>query len=107
MRRRTPKSAEPPALVPTDEWLLAQRHPMGGFKAMPEAPIPDLLSTATALHVLAALGKTAGEAREVTLDFIDTLWTGRSFYGHWDDDSLDAEYTFYALFALGHLALSA
>ena len=27
-------------------------HPMGGFLAAPQAPIPDLLSTATALHAL-------------------------------------------------------
>jgi hypothetical protein len=36
-------------------WILNQMHPSGGFLAMPMAPIPDLLSTATALHALACL----------------------------------------------------
>src|SRR5436190_6969331 len=35
------------------DWLLGQLHPHGGFLAVPGAPIPDLLSTATALHALA------------------------------------------------------
>lgn len=85
-------------------WLLSQVHPKGGFKAIPDAPMPDLLSTATALHALAILGVELGGARELSLDFLDSLWSGRSFYGHWADDELDCEYTFYALLALGHLA---
>jgi hypothetical protein len=36
-------------------WLLAQCHAHGGFLAAPGALMPDLLSTATALHALAAL----------------------------------------------------
>ena len=36
-------------------WLRAQLHPQGGFVAVPGAPMPDLLTTATALHALAAL----------------------------------------------------
>ena len=36
------------------DWLLARARPAGGFLATPEAPVPDLLSTATALHALAA-----------------------------------------------------
>ena len=87
-------------------WLAAQRHEKGGFKAMPEAPLPDLLSTATALHALAALGQPLTEGREPSLDFLDSLWSGTAFYGHWADDALDCEYTFYALLALGHLSLS-
>jgi len=98
-------------------WLLAQQHPKGGFLAMPDAPMPDLLSTATALHALAALrmplggpdqraqGDEAGVRKELALDFLDSLWSGRSFYGHWADDALDCEYAFYALLALGHLAV--
>ncbi len=98
--------------VPEDvaPWLLAQQHPKGGFRAMPDAPMPDLLSTATALHALSTLGQpihsvdAGGARRELALDFVDTLWSGRAFYGHWADDVLDCEYTFYALLALGHLA---
>ncbi len=89
------------------DWLLAQAHPDGGFRAMPAAPLPDLLSTATTLHALACLEKTVPEPiRERGLDFIDTLWSAEGgFHGHWADDHLDAEYTFYGLLALGHLSV--
>ena len=43
--------------------------------------------------------------RDRCLDFIDTLWTGRAFCGHWQDDEVDCEYAFYALLALGHLSM--
>jgi prenyltransferase beta subunit len=88
-------------------WLLAQAHPQGGFLAVPGAPMPDLLSTATALHALAAMDRRLpSEIHEQCLDFLDSLWDARGgFHGHWADDHLDAEYTFYALLALGHLSL--
>jgi prenyltransferase beta subunit len=89
------------------DWLLAQAHPDGGFLAMPSAPMPDLLSTATALHALSCLEREVPPAiRERCLDFIDTLWNAEGgFHGHWADDQLDAEYTFYGLLALGHLSV--
>ena len=89
------------------DWLLAQVHPDGGFLAMPNAPLPDLLSTATALHALACLEREVpASMRERCLDFIDTLWSAEGgFHGHWADDHLDAEYTFYGLLALGHLSV--
>ena len=89
------------------DWLLAQQHPDGGFLAVPRAPLPDLLSTATALHALACLERRLpSRVHERCLDFIDTLWTAEGgFHGHWADDHLDAEYTFYGLLALGHLSL--
>ena len=86
-------------------WLLSQQHPQGGFRASPQTPIPDLLSTGTALHALGSLGIHIGERREVTLDFLDSLWSGDAFYAFWDDDDLDGEYVYYALLALGHLSL--
>jgi len=88
------------------DWLLSQVHPDGGFRAMPAAPLPDVLSTATTLHALACLEMPVPEPiRERCLDFIDTLWSADGgFHGHWADDHLDAEYTFYGLLALGHLA---
>ena len=85
------------------DWLMARCHDRGGFLAMPDAPIPDLLSTATALHALAELGVTVAGIKEACLDFVDSLWTGRAFRGHWADDVEDCEYTYYALLALGHL----
>lgn len=89
------------------DWILQQAHREGGFVAVPGAPIPDLLSTATALHALACLGRRLGsEVHEKCLDFVDTLWNAEGgFHGHWADDFLDPEYTYYGLLALGHLSL--
>ncbi len=90
----------------TGQWLLRQCHPMGGFLAAPGAPLPDLLSTATALHTLSALETDYSVVQEACLDFVDSLWTNQGgFHGQWADDHLDAEYTFYGLLALGHLSL--
>ena len=87
-------------------WLLARRHADGGFYATPLAPLPDLLSTATALHALSGMRIDLSGVREGCLDFIDTLWTARGgFHGNWADDELDSEYTYYGLLALGHLSV--
>lgn len=88
-------------------WILRQEHPTGGFLAVPGAPLPDLLSTATALHALACLEhRLPSSVHERCLDFIDTLWSAEGgFHGHWGDDFLDSEYTYYGLLALGHLSL--
>lgn len=95
-----------PALPAAGDWLLARLHPGGGFLAAPGAPIPDLLSTATSLHALAGMQRDLSEIKEPCLDFIDTLWTNEGgFHGHWGDDQLDCEYTYYGLLALGHLSL--
>ena len=88
------------------DWLLSRSHPQGGFFATPAAPIPDLLSTATALHALVAMHRDLEPVKERTLDFIDTLWSSQgAFCGNWEDDVLDCEYTYYGLLALGHLSL--
>jgi prenyltransferase beta subunit len=88
------------------DWLLARCHRDGGFLAAPGAPMPDLLSTATALHALSALGTPLAAIGEPCLDFVDTLWTNAGgFHGSWADDVLDCEYTYYGLLALGHLSL--
>ena len=94
---------------PPDEaadWLLARACPRGGFLATPRTPMPDLLSTATALHALSGMERGFEALREPCLDFIDSLWTNRGgFHGHWADDRVDCEYTYYGLLALGHLGL--
>ena len=93
----------PPELA---EWLLARHHGEGGFFATPLAPIPDLLSTATALHALSGMHAGIEAVKEPCLDFIDSLWTNRgAFYGNWTEDVADCEYTYYGLLALGHLSL--
>ncbi len=87
-------------------WLMARCRAEGGFFATPMAPLPDLLSTATALHALAGMRADFSAVKEPCLDFVDTLWSSKGgFYGTWEDDALDCEYTFYALLALGHLSL--
>jgi prenyltransferase beta subunit len=93
----------PPGLA---DWLLARCSPAGGFFATPIAPLPDLLSTATALHALSGMHASIDPIREPCLDFVDTLWTSRgAFHGTWADDVLDCEYTYYGLLALGHLSV--
>lgn len=87
-------------------WLLDRCHRGGGFFASRHAPVPDLLSTATALHALSALHVPIGGLREACLDFVDSLWTNRGgFFGTWADDDVDCEYTYYALVSLGHLSI--
>lgn len=95
-----------PVRPTSGDWLLARAHRDGGFLAAPNAPLPDLLSTATVLHALAGLQVSFEHLREKCLDFIDSLWTNDGgFHGHWGDDLLDCEYTYYGLLALGHLSL--
>ena len=87
-------------------WLLERCQPRGGFLASTGVPMPDLLSTATALHALAAMHVPLGGLVEPCLDFVDSLWTNRGgFFGTWADETADCEYTYYALLALGHLSL--
>lgn len=88
------------------EWLLARCRAEGGFFASPAAPVPDLLSTASALHALSGMHVSLREIQEPCLDFVDSLWNNRGgFFGSWADDRLDCEYAYYALLALGHLSL--
>jgi prenyltransferase beta subunit len=90
------------------QWFERQGHAQGGYRAFVRAPIPDLLSTATALHALTAMeAELTAAQKENCLDFIDTLWNASGgFHGHWADDYLDVEYTFYGLLSLGHLAVN-
>ncbi len=86
------------------EWLFAQCTSNGGFVAIPGLPMPDLLSTATALHALAITGFEIDTIKEKCLDFVDSLWCGKGgFCGSWADTTVDCEYTYYGLLALGHL----
>jgi geranylgeranyl transferase type-2 subunit beta len=87
-------------------WLLDRCHARGGFFASRSAPVPDLLSTAAALHALSSIHLPIAGLCDPCLDFIDSLWTNRGgFFGTWADDAADCEYTYYALLALGHLTL--
>ncbi len=96
-----------PVADETLDWLRARRHPLGGFCPSPEIPLPDLLSTAVALHALDDDGGTLQrEERGACLRFLDTVWDERkaAFCGHVLDRQVDVEYTWYGLLAAGHLA---
>jgi prenyltransferase beta subunit len=89
------------------EWLMNRVSKIGGFCAFKsDSPmnLPDLLSTATALHAL-SYSKCIDIQRELHLDFIDSLWNPEGgFSGTWADPTVDCEYTYYGLLALGYLA---
>ena len=87
-------------------WLFSCLGTEGGFYVMDNAPISDLLSTATALHGL-AMGavKLTGKQKEDCLDFVDSLWSGKGgFCGSGADQAVDCEYTYYGLMAIWHLS---
>ena len=83
------------------DYLLHVQDPSGGFRADAAAPVPDLLSTATALFVLRCY-----EVRPLvpTRDFIEAHWLDNGGFGAtlWDEEG-DVEYLFYGLLALGSL----
>ena len=94
-----------PANQAAQEWLLSQIAPDGGIGAWGGAPTPDLLSTAVSLHALNQCGVELDAVRQRCLDYCDSLWSSRGgFKGHPGDETLDCEYTFYGLLALGNLA---
>jgi len=89
----------------TIDWMLKQVTREGGLLAMENAPVPDLLSTATGLFALSLAGADISALRERCLDFVDTLWDGKGgFCGNSFDTVSDCEYTFYGLLALGLLS---
>ena len=59
------------------EFLFSQCSPDGGFFAFENAPLPDLLSTATAIHTLSVAGADLKKIKEPCLDFVKSLWLPR------------------------------
>jgi prenyltransferase beta subunit len=85
--------------------LMAVQCRSGGFMAARLAPVPDLLSTATALCALVAMGAPLEPLRDSCTSFVESLWTDSGgFGGHPADGTADCEYTYYALLSLGTLA---
>ena len=81
--------------------LLQAQEPSGGFRATSVAPIPDLLSTATALFVLNCYGV---RPRYEAADFVEAHWLeSGGFAATLLDEKSDVEYLFYGLLALGTL----
>jgi prenyltransferase beta subunit len=92
---------------PTDKIikdLLAFYQGDGGFKAVPKAPVPDLLSTAVSLYALKFAGYDLRIIKPDCLNYIDSLFHEGGFGGNSFDNEPDIEYTFYGLLALGSLA---
>ncbi len=86
------------------EWLMKRLAASGGFTAGPETPMPDLLSTATAVHVLGLLGMDLSEIGPGCMDFLETLWSPLGgFRGQWLDETVDVEYTCYGLLTMGEV----
>jgi hypothetical protein len=84
--------------------LLAFYQADGGFKAVPKAPVTDLLSTAVALYALKFAGHDLRVIKPDCLNYIDSLFNEGGFGGNAFDTEPDIEYTFYGLLALGSLA---
>jgi hypothetical protein len=71
---------------------------------MPDAPMADLLSTATALHALARMKVPLEGVGQPCAAFVLDLMTPQGgFAGSAADPEPDCEYTYYGLIALGHL----
>ena len=83
------------------DYLRSLQDDSGGFYANSSAPVPDLLSTATALFML----QSYGVAPRINPDsFIDAHWQpSGGFCATLMDEDCDVEYTFYGLLALGAL----
>ncbi|WP_430816350.1 prenyltransferase/squalene oxidase repeat-containing protein [Carboxylicivirga sp. RSCT41] len=80
-------------------YLNSMQDATGGYKAAPSAPVPDLLSTATALFAL----KSCNEKPDYpALEFIEAHWAeSGGFIATLLDEKSDVEYCFYGLLALG------
>ena len=80
-------------------YLKSMQDLSGGFKAAPSAPVPDLLSTATALFVLKSYKEKPSYP---ALEFIEAHWAeSGGFIATLLDDKSDVEYCFYGLLAIG------
>ncbi|MFA6403235.1 MAG: hypothetical protein WCX31_16675 [Salinivirgaceae bacterium] len=75
----------------------------GSFSAINQAPIGDLLSTAVALYALRFVNSDIRMIKPDCLNYVDSLYSEGGFCGTAIDTSLDVEYTFYGLLALGSL----
>lgn len=81
------------------EWLRDEQKPSGGWCAEQNTPLPDLLSTATALFTLHCYGI---KPRYLATDFIEGHWLDNGgFAATLLEDESDVEYLFYGLLALG------
>jgi hypothetical protein len=85
-------------------WLLDRCHAQAVLR-LAFHPVQISSLDRDGLHALSALHVPLAGLRDPCLDFVDSLWITAGFFGTWADDTVDCEYTFYALLALGHLSL--
>ena len=82
-------------------YLRNSQQPTGGFSATAVSPMPDLLSTATALFTLKNYGVTPCYPAS---DFVEAHWLPNGgFAPTLLEEESDVEYLFYGLLALGSL----
>jgi hypothetical protein len=85
-------------------FLESMHHASGGWAASRDAPEPDLLSSAVALFALRLAGRPPPDDPMPAIRFIESHWRpDGGCSGHRNDPAADAEYTWYALLALGAL----
>jgi prenyltransferase beta subunit len=78
-------------------------RPTGGFAALTESPIDDLLSTAVCLYALNFTGNDLRVIKPDAIAFVDSLYNEGGFIATAFDMESDIEYTFYGLLALASL----
>ena len=86
------------------ELLMSFSCESGGFKAFAHLDQADMLSTAVALFALEFAGSDLRLLKPASLDFIESNFADGAFLSGDGDPTVDVEYTFYGLLALGVLA---
>lgn len=76
----------------------------GGFRAFHHVEQPDMLSTAVALFALDFAGSDLRLLKPTCLGFIQENYSDGAFLSGDGDQTMDVEYTFYGLLALGVLS---
>ena len=87
----------------TKERLMSFYRGKGGFSALHQAPVEDLLSTAVALYALYFTESDIRLIKPDCLAYVDSLFLDGGFRSTEPDVEIDIEYTFYGLLALGSL----
>ncbi|MBF0543071.1 MAG: terpene cyclase/mutase family protein [Candidatus Riflebacteria bacterium] len=86
------------------KWIESQFTPAGGFKADPDAELPDMLSTAVALFALKVCKVNMAPYRALAKNFVEDHWLDNgSFSATLLDEMGDCEYVYYGLLSLGAL----
>ena len=82
----------------TVEFLCRCQHPTGGFQAHARIPVPDLLSSFSALMALYDLDATDQINRSALRNFATSLRApDGGYFGMLPDQQSDVEYTFYGM----------